>query len=100
MLSTVSIYRYLYYSDVPINSRETRDTNLNTHTQQEIYLMVEKNTAARFQLIFINKGHNADVMLAANRGADYGVVVVYNLLQRSYRHGCTSQVIYTTSLLL
>ena len=61
--------------------------------------MVEKNTAARLQLIFVHKAEDGDIVLAANTGAHNGMVVVNDLLKVANTHGCPSQVINLVPLL-
>ena len=49
--------------------------------RRERNLVVEKDRAARLELVLVDKGENVDVVLTADRGGHDGVVIVDHLLQ-------------------
>ena len=63
-------------------------------------LMIEQHRAARLQLVLVDEAEDADVVLAADRGADDGVVVVDDLLQVSHRHRRAAEIVHLVPLLL
>lgn len=69
-------------------------------THNIFYLMIQQYRTPRFQLIFINKRKDADIMLTANRRGNNCMIVINNFLQSSNRHRSSSQVIYLGSFFL
>jgi adenine/guanine phosphoribosyltransferase-like PRPP-binding protein len=55
--------------------------------------VIEKDRATWLELIFVHERQNADVMLAADRRRNDGVVVVDDFLQGADGHRSSPQVI-------
>jgi hypothetical protein len=61
---------------------------------------VHEDGASRLELVLVDKGEDADIVLGSDRGGDDGVALVDNLLEGSDAHGGAAEVVDLGSVLL
>lgn len=60
---------------------------------------MEEDGRARFEKVFVNEGHDGDVVLGTSGGRDNSVVIINEFFKVANAHGTASHVIYTSSLI-
>jgi hypothetical protein len=63
-------------------------------------LVVHEDGAPRLELVLVNEGEDADIVLGSDGGGDDGVALVDDLLEGSDAHGGASEVVDLGSVLL